>query len=159
MTGRFHTCYSPVRRSPAGRTSPSPAAPRLACVKPVASVHPEPGSNSSLLSIFFSFLFYSYIEQESFIKRPTVVLFFFFAFTETPTGSLPTRRCPLIFIAIVCRIDRGHLKMTLVLLSMSIVILSMFSRRFLVSLAPQRSAENFAKLRTIFETRKFLSGF
>lgn len=25
-----------------------PATPRLACVKPVASVHPEPGSNSSL---------------------------------------------------------------------------------------------------------------
>ena len=25
-----------------------PDAPRLACVKPVASVHPEPGSNSSL---------------------------------------------------------------------------------------------------------------
>ena len=24
------------------------AAPRLACVKPVASVHPEPGSNSTL---------------------------------------------------------------------------------------------------------------
>ena len=24
------------------------AAPRLACVRPVASVHPEPGSNSSL---------------------------------------------------------------------------------------------------------------
>ncbi len=24
------------------------AAPRLACVKPIASVHPEPGSNSSL---------------------------------------------------------------------------------------------------------------
>ena len=36
--------------------SPAPAAPRLACVKPVASVHPEPGSNSSLLlscSFFF----------------------------------------------------------------------------------------------------------
>ena len=29
-----------------------PAAPRLACVKPVASVHPEPGSNSSLYDIF-----------------------------------------------------------------------------------------------------------
>ena len=28
------------------------AAPRLACVKPAASVHPEPGSNSSLLLIF-----------------------------------------------------------------------------------------------------------
>ena len=35
--------------------SPAPAAPRLACVKPVASVHPEPGSNSSLLlSCLFS---------------------------------------------------------------------------------------------------------
>ena len=32
-----------------------PAAPRLACVKPVASVHPEPGSNSSLLIILSSF--------------------------------------------------------------------------------------------------------
>ena len=29
------------------------AAPRLACVKPAASVHPEPGSNSSLSLIFF----------------------------------------------------------------------------------------------------------
>ena len=34
-----------------------PAAPRLACVKPVASVHPEPGSNSSLLYLVF-FLFF-----------------------------------------------------------------------------------------------------
>ena len=33
----------------------SPAAPRLACVKPVASVHPEPGSNSSLLYLVFFF--------------------------------------------------------------------------------------------------------
>ena len=30
-----------------------PAAPRLACVKPVASVHPEPGSNSPLLLYFY----------------------------------------------------------------------------------------------------------
>ncbi len=54
--GRSHTCYSPVRRSPASEASFAPAAPRLACVKPVASVHPEPGSNSSLLylvSLFF----------------------------------------------------------------------------------------------------------
>ena len=28
-------------------------APRLACVKPVASVHPEPGSNSSLFKLFY----------------------------------------------------------------------------------------------------------
>ena len=33
------------------------AAPRLACVKPVASVHPEPGSNSSLL--YYRFFFFS----------------------------------------------------------------------------------------------------
>ena len=32
----------------AGKVLLLPAAPRLACVKPVASVHPEPGSNSSL---------------------------------------------------------------------------------------------------------------
>ena len=30
------------------------AAPRLACVKPAASVHPEPGSNSSLYIQLFS---------------------------------------------------------------------------------------------------------
>ena len=57
VAGRLHTCYSPVRRSPADKASFIPAAPRLACVKPVASVHPEPGSNSPLLlSLFFFFL-------------------------------------------------------------------------------------------------------
>ena len=30
------------------------AAPRLACVRPVASVHPEPGSNSPLFYLFFT---------------------------------------------------------------------------------------------------------
>ena len=30
--------------------------PRLACVKPVASVHPEPGSNSSLYNIIYLIL-------------------------------------------------------------------------------------------------------
>ena len=50
----MHTCYSPVRRSPSGGVATSHAAPRLACVKPVASVHPEPGSNSSLcISVLF----------------------------------------------------------------------------------------------------------
>ena len=49
LEGRLHTCYSPVRRSPADRASSITAAPQLACVKPAASVHPEPGSNSSLL--------------------------------------------------------------------------------------------------------------
>ena len=59
--GRLHTCYSPVRRSPARSASTPPAAPRLACVKPVASVHPEPGSNSSLSFIFFIFFFFVFV--------------------------------------------------------------------------------------------------
>ena len=46
--GRLDTRYSPVRRSPSEPASKLHAAPRLACVKPVASVHPEPGSNSTL---------------------------------------------------------------------------------------------------------------
>ena len=43
MKGRLHTRYAPVRRS----LDPKNYTPRLACVKPAASVHPEPGSNSS----------------------------------------------------------------------------------------------------------------
>ena len=57
MRGRSGTRYSPVRRSPSGVASHPNAAPRLACVKPVASVHPEPGSNSSLQFCFFCFSF------------------------------------------------------------------------------------------------------
>ena len=48
----MHTCYSPVRQSPARSASTPPDALRLACVKPAASVHPEPGSNSPLLVIY-----------------------------------------------------------------------------------------------------------
>ena len=33
------------------------AAPRLACVKPAASVHPEPRSNSPLFMLLFFFLY------------------------------------------------------------------------------------------------------
>src|SRR6185312_10926158 len=39
---------SPVRHSPPIRASSYCAAVRLACVRPAASVHSEPGSNSSL---------------------------------------------------------------------------------------------------------------
>ena len=63
--GRLHTCYSPVRHSPAGGASSSPAAVRLACVKPAASVHPEPGSNSPLLVIYLSYI------SSSFVLRPS----------------------------------------------------------------------------------------
>ena len=60
MCGRSDTRYSPVRRSPSYLASQIHAAPRLACVKPVASVHPEPGSNSSSYFIlFFSFFLHA----------------------------------------------------------------------------------------------------
>ena len=59
--GPGQVAYVLLTRAPvAGKEKQAfpPAAPRLACVKPVASVHPEPGSNSSLYEI--SFLFRSF---------------------------------------------------------------------------------------------------
>ena len=71
VAGRLHTCYSPVRRSPAGkRQAFTTAAPRLACVKPVASVHPEPGSNSPLLLSFVLFSCAKAAWPEPILKRP-----------------------------------------------------------------------------------------
>ena len=49
--GKLLTRYAPLRRSPTIVIANNLAAPRLACVKPAASVHPEPGSNSSLYII------------------------------------------------------------------------------------------------------------
>ena len=57
--------YVLLTRAPvAGRRKQAfaPAAPRLACVKPVASVHPEPGSNSPLL-VYCLFLFFAEKQQ------------------------------------------------------------------------------------------------
>ena len=61
---RLSTCHGQVAyvlltRAPVAggdKQAYLPAAPRLACVKPVASVHPEPGSNSSLFILFLLFL-------------------------------------------------------------------------------------------------------
>ena len=48
--GKGQVGYALLTRAPVASTALLPPdAPRLACVKPVASVHPEPGSNSSLL--------------------------------------------------------------------------------------------------------------
>ena len=54
-TGNGHVAHA-LRTLPpvAARVLPPRAAPRLACVKPAASVHPEPGSNSSLYIHFIS---------------------------------------------------------------------------------------------------------
>ena len=45
VQGRLHTRYAPVRHSHGPIAGPT--AVRLACIRPAASVHPEPGSNSS----------------------------------------------------------------------------------------------------------------
>ena len=55
VKARLHTCYAPVRRSPSTIIANCYAAPRLACVRPAASVYPEPGSNSPLLMLWLSF--------------------------------------------------------------------------------------------------------
>ena len=53
--------YALLTRAPvAAMVLPPRDAPRLACVKPAASVHPEPGSNSPLLYVF---LFFSLLAQ------------------------------------------------------------------------------------------------
>ena len=67
--GRLHTCYSPVRRSPAECASTLPAAPRLACVKPAASVHPEPGSNSPLFYISCDISFSCFVSVAGTVKK------------------------------------------------------------------------------------------
>ena len=74
VTGRLHTRYSPVRRSPSVSASWYHAAPRLACVRPVASVHPEPGSNSSLYDFFLLFYTTCWLVTETFTRL--VLLFF-----------------------------------------------------------------------------------
>ena len=79
--GRLHTCYSPVRHSPAGGASSSPAAVRLACVKPAASVHPEPGSNSPLLVI------YLYIYLQCCVRPAFHYLKDGISLTETPSKT------------------------------------------------------------------------
>ena len=77
VEGRLDTRYSPVRRSPSAVASDRHAAPRLACVKPVASVHPEPGSNSPLYNIFISFYraFFSVSEWYPFLRYKGKLLF------------------------------------------------------------------------------------
>ena len=56
VMGRLDTRYSPVRQSSSRKASFPHVTLRLACVKPVASVHPEPGSNSPLYNIVITLL-------------------------------------------------------------------------------------------------------
>ena len=57
--GKGKVGYALLTRAPVAAMpdrNPARDAPRLACVRPVASVHPEPGSNSTLYNIIDLFL-------------------------------------------------------------------------------------------------------
>ena len=83
MKGRLHTRYAPVRRF----LPPKGLLPRLACVRPAASVHPEPGSNSSSLKSLISYRL-NWLSLKQFKSSCAVSLFlmnlssFFFAFSK-----------------------------------------------------------------------------
>ena len=47
--------------------APPPAAVRLACVKPAASVHPEPGSNSPLFNILLYLFCFVVVDPWTFL--------------------------------------------------------------------------------------------
>ncbi len=80
MKGRLHTRYAPVRRS----LHPKMHTPRLACVKPAASVHPEPGSNSSsyIFILFMRCLIYR------FFPNLTILLLLFFSVLKSLSERL-----------------------------------------------------------------------
>ena len=77
--GNGHVAHA-LRTLPpvAARTLPPRAAPRLACVKPAASVHPEPGSNSSLYIHYISSstptTYSSFLKKESTLSSSFSVL-------------------------------------------------------------------------------------
>ena len=126
--------YALLTRAPVaggrGRTL-SPAAPRLACVKPVASVHPEPGSNSPL---FVSLnLFFSSVARSSLHADALAGLSLF--------SDLTKRRVML---------------MTLLLYYLSL-ILQMFQSSLFLS-PPCGWRKNDAKLMLIFQTTKLFWG-
>ena len=78
-----------------GRSLPR-AAPRLACVKPAASVHPEPGSNSPLLYLVFFFASVCPASRFQFSKGSTETSISLPCFTLLPTSPPKPRSPPLI---------------------------------------------------------------
>ena len=126
-----------------------PAAPRLACVRPVASVHPEPGSNSSLLFI---------------------LSFVFFCFTAAPPNggyarqanpwSDPGRLLRLYFFKPVRKLDSGAFLFALLY---CFSLLFLYCNRFnVLSLTANRGSfqNSLAKLRQVFVfTKLFRKNF
>ena len=109
--GRLDTRYAPVRRSPSIEASFNHAAPRLACVKPVASVHPEPGSNSSLYIFFiYDCLLHYWIQHhivfvfEACLNFPDRVACY--SYLTRNDGSLVLVSCTTIFC--LCKSFKNH---------------------------------------------------
>ena len=131
VTGRLHTRYSPVRRSPSVSASWHHVAPRLACVRPVASVHPEPGSNSSLYDFFLLLLHNLLARDGDFYSSRTT----FFCLLQFLQGSL----------AFFIRKRTANLRVSF-----------LFSKKIpLFSIAAPLSRKACAKVRTFTLTSKF----
>ncbi len=89
------TRYAPFRRSPSESIATPYAAPRLACVKPAASVHPEPGSNSSLyISISLSLSGLELTSCFACLYFPVFSNNFKFCFSRAPAASVCGRSFP-----------------------------------------------------------------
>ena len=151
--GRLDTRYSPVRRSPSLIASNQHAAPRLACVKPVASVHPEPGSNSTLYNILIHFCHDSEIKANFHFSRCSKSCKISF------TTNLLRSRC--LFVSVSERASKLEFKvkqtltvrfsstqertLCFVLASCTTSVLcNLFKELFLYSLPPNASHSQFA---------------
>ena len=128
-----------------------PAAPRLACVRPVASVHPEPGSNSSLL--FYIVLVFS-VSSHGAPAMPAAPR----GAQYRPVRSIPAGCCVFIlFSTCFGNLTREHI----ILLSCTVSsLLFLYCNRFnVLSLSVNRGSfqNSLAKLRQVFITTKLFN--
>ena len=133
--------YALRTRAPvAGSALLRPAAPRLACVKPAASVHPEPGSNSSLYELLFLYLnSFGVLPPAAPAGCPTHAVSRSQNFNVLAPVSAPPRREPFFRRKRVQRYDHFSIRQT---------FFSLFFKVFSVRAVGQRVAdEDFFPLR------------
>ena len=132
VTGRLHTCYSPVRRSPADDCSP-----------------PLP-LDLHVLSLSLAFI----LSQDQTLR--CCILFFFFSYSKIPIRFFPTAVYAL-FIVLPVELDGDVSFLSLCLVLHSIAIMSMsfvapgFPRKRVQSYTLFHSPPNF--FTTIFQTK------
>ena len=71
------------------------AAPRLACVKPIASVHPEPGSNSSLYKFCFVLSLQgrlSFLDGSIFTQNLLFLYYLYLTIPKSDSCAFPPRK-------------------------------------------------------------------